>query len=365
MNLNDEQLDRAIGAILASAVGDALGAPYEFKPPISAATPVEMKGGGSFGWAPGEWTDDTSMAIPILRALARGKSLEDEATQDEIVAAWQRWAAIAKDVGVQTRAVLGGLKTPTAASARDSAEVVHRLTGRSGGNGSLMRTVPVALSTLESRERTAINARAISRLTHLDDDGGDACVLWSDAIRTAILTGDCEIRAALELIPETRREVWLVRIEAAEKFEPFHFENNGWVISAFQAAWSAIYRAGSLADGLERAVRAGHDTDTVAAIAGGVLGAKFGASQIPRAWTELLHGWPGLRAKELEVFVRRIEAEEVDDDFMTAYRRLYVAFSSANELEIDVDWYEWTREHEEEFEKLYRKLQGVYCRRPL
>jgi ADP-ribosyl-[dinitrogen reductase] hydrolase len=207
-------------------------------------------------------------------------------------------------VGVQTRAVLGGLAEPTAASARDSAEVVHRLTGRSGGNGALMRTVPVALSVLESREQTATNARSISRLTHLDDDAGDACVLWSDAIRTAILTGDCEIRAALELIPETRRDVWLERIEAAEKFEPFQFENNGWVVSAFQAAWSVVFRADSIQDGLELAVRAGNDTDTVAAIAGGVLGAKFGTGQIPSQWTELLHGWPNLSAIDLVTLAR-------------------------------------------------------------
>jgi ADP-ribosylglycohydrolase len=364
MNLNDEQLDRAIGAILGSAVGDALGAPYEFKPPISAATPVEMRGGGSFDWAPGEWTDDTSMAIPILQALARGKSLSDEATQDEIVSAWHEWAETAKDVGIQTRNVLAGLQAPTAASARDSAEAVHRQAGRSGGNGSLMRTAPIALSALESREQTVTNARTISRLTHLDEDAGDACVLWSDAIRTAILTGNCEIRDALELIPELRRGLWLERIEAAEKFEPFHFENNGWVVSAFQAAWSAVFRADFLADGLERAVRAGNDTDTVAAIAGGVLGAKFGAGQIPNEWTELLHGWPGLRAKELEVFVRRIEAEEVDDDFMKAYRRLYASFSMSNNLDVDVDWDEWSRENEKQFGALYRRLQIVYCRKP-
>lgn len=299
MKLNDDQLDRAIGAVLASAVGDALGAPYEFKPPISAETPVEMKGGGSFGWAPGEWTDDTSMAIPILQALARGKSLELEETQDEIVAAWQLWAATAKDVGVQTRAVLGGLKAPTAASARDSAEAVHRLTGRSGGNGSLMRTAPVALSALESRGQTATNARTISRLTHLDGDAGDACVVWTDVIRSAIFSGSCEIRDSLQLLPEVRRGLWLERIEAAEKFEPFQFENNGWVVSAFQAAWSAVFRADSIQDGLEQAVRAGNDTDTVAAIAGGVLGAKFGTGQIPSQWTELLHGWPDLSLQDL------------------------------------------------------------------
>jgi ADP-ribosyl-[dinitrogen reductase] hydrolase len=330
LNLNDDQLDRAIGSVLASAVGDALGAPYEFKPPISAETPVEMKGGGAFGWAPGEWTDDTSMAIPLLQALARGKSLADESTQDEIVAAWQQWAATAKDVGAQTRAVLGDLKAPTAASARESAEAVHRLTGRSGGNGSLMRTAPVALSALESRELTAINARAISRLTHLDEDAGDACVLWSESIRTAILTGGCQIRDGLYLLPDVRRNLWMERIQAAEEFEPVHFENNGWVVSAFQAAWSAVYRAESIQDGLERAVRAGNDTDTVAAIAGGILGARFGASKLPAEWTELLHGWPGMRAVELEVFVRRIEAEAVEDDFMMAYRSRLSRFRLPN-----------------------------------
>ena len=365
MQLNDEQLDRAIGAILASAAGDALGVPYEFKPPISTGTPVEMKGGGSLGWAPGEWTDDTSMAIPILQVLARGQSLADEATQDAIVNAWHRWAKTAPDVGIQTRAVLSALKAPTAANARESARSVHQQTGRSGGNGSLMRTMPVALSVLDSAEQTSSNARAISELTHLDEDAGDACVLWSEAIRIAILTGDSQIRDGLHLLPEARRNLWLERIEAAENFEPVHFENNGWVVSAFQAAWSAVYRAKSIQDGLERAVRAGNDTDTVAAIAGGVLGAKFGASQIPSEWMDILHGWPDLSALDLEVFVRRIEAQEVDDDFMKAYRRLYVSFSQANNLDIDVDWDEWSPAHEKAFDELYRKLLVVYCRKPL
>jgi ADP-ribosyl-[dinitrogen reductase] hydrolase len=365
MRLTDQQLDRAIGAILATAVGDALGAPYEFKPPISLETPVEMKGGGAFGWAPGEWTDDTSMAIPILQVLARGQALADEATQDAIVSAWQQWAATAPDVGIQTRAVLANLKAPTAANARESARVLHLKTGRSGGNGSLMRTAPVALSALDSAEQTARNARAISQLTHFEDDAGDACVLWTETIRSTFLTGKCEIREALQLLPEARRPLWLERIKAAEKFEPAHFENNGWVVSALQAAWSSVVRAGSLTDGLERAVRAGNDTDTIAAIAGGVLGAKFGASQTPAAWLELLHGWPGFRAKELEVFVRRIEAEEVEDDFMKAYRRLYLAFSTANNLDIDVTWDEWSTENDKQFAELYRKLQAIYCIEPL
>src|SRR5262245_48453487 len=65
--------DRAVGAVMASAVGDALGAPYEFYPPNPAA-PCVMEGGGGFGWEPGEWTDDTQMALAVLTVLARGST---------------------------------------------------------------------------------------------------------------------------------------------------------------------------------------------------------------------------------------------------------------------------------------------------
>ena len=65
-------LDRATGTRLASAAGDALGAGYEFGPPLPDDQPVHMAGGGTFGWAPGEWTDDTSMAVPIAQVLADG-----------------------------------------------------------------------------------------------------------------------------------------------------------------------------------------------------------------------------------------------------------------------------------------------------
>jgi ADP-ribosyl-[dinitrogen reductase] hydrolase len=303
MKPTKEQLDRAIGAILASAAGDALGAPYEFKPPMPAEEAIEMEGGGSFGWAPGEWTDDTSMAIPILMAIANGKDLASEATQGEIVEVWRHWANTAPDVGIQTRSVLANLNGSTAAAAQDSAKKVHDLNGRSGGNGSLMRTAPVALAALDSAQVTAASARALSSLTHYEEDAGDACVLWCLAIRNSILTGEVDVRLGLSALAPDRQALWRERIEVAETHEPAHFENNGWVVAAFQAAWSAITRATSLEDGLERAVRAGYDTDTVAAIAGGILGAKFGASAIPVHWRSVMNGWPGLVAADLEALV--------------------------------------------------------------
>jgi len=68
--LSPAQRDRAAGVLVATAAGDALGAGYEFGPPLPTSTPVGMVGGGGFGWAPGEWTDDTSMAMVIARYAA-------------------------------------------------------------------------------------------------------------------------------------------------------------------------------------------------------------------------------------------------------------------------------------------------------
>ncbi|MEO5534369.1 MAG: ADP-ribosylglycohydrolase family protein [Pseudolysinimonas sp.] len=297
MKLATAQQDRAIGAVVASAAGDALGAGYEFGPPLDDSVDVRMAGGGSFGWAPGEWTDDTSMAIPILRALSQGRDLAAQATQDAIVAEWVAWAKTAPDVGIQTRQVLAGLTVPTVAEARVSAQRVHEASGRSGGNGSLMRTGPVALGYLDDgREpELAAVARALSALTHFEQDAGDACVLWSLAIRHAVRTGEVDARVGLPLLRADRAALWAARIDDAEAKRPRDFANNGWVVEALQGAWSAITRGDSLVDILERAVRGGGDTDTVAAIAGSLAGAGQGLSGVPAAWLQVLHGWPSLR----------------------------------------------------------------------
>lgn len=189
-DLTPTLIDRAIGAVLGSAAGDALGAPYEFKPSLPDDVPVEFKAGGP--WNLGEWTDDTSMAVPILQAIARGDALTDAATLGRIVAEWRDWAVDAKDVGIQTRQVLGLLPAAPAVpvdadadaaaldlaalepAVRAAARTLHERTGRSGGNGSLMRTGPVALASLDDGQEVALaeSARRISELTHYETDAG-------------------------------------------------------------------------------------------------------------------------------------------------------------------------------------------------
>ncbi|MGZ6883044.1 MAG: ADP-ribosylglycohydrolase family protein, partial [Nocardioidaceae bacterium] len=104
---------RVAGALVGSAVGDALGAPFEFGPPgrFSARFPTpargvhtEMCGGGSLGWEPGEFTDDTQMGLLVAESLAERGAL-DEADLFDRFRAWLR--ADPPDVGNQTRAVLG------------------------------------------------------------------------------------------------------------------------------------------------------------------------------------------------------------------------------------------------------------------
>lgn len=99
----------------------------------------------------------------------------------------------------------------------------------------------------------------------------------------------------------------------AESKPPEQFRPNGFVVPALQAAWSAITHTdipdhnpghGSFAcqhfeHALTAAVRVGDDTDTVAAIAGALLGARWGSSAVPLAWQRVVHGWPRRRAADL------------------------------------------------------------------
>lgn len=312
--LTPAQADRAAGVLPGLACGDALGAGYEFQPARIHGEPVAMVGGGSFGWEPGEWTDDTSMAVAIAEVSSTGSDLRGRESLDAITRRFVTWSAEAHDVGIQTRAVLSSVRdNPTAEAAADSARAHFERTGLTG-NGSLMRTAPIALAYLHDPEGRREAARAVSSLTHGDAEAGEACALWCDAIAHAVTHGTVDgLRLSVASLPEDRATVWTRRIDEAEATLPHEIPHNGWVVAALQAAWSAIshtaipvedpasgtFAAQHLEHALDAAVRAGNDTDTVAAIAGGLLGARWGVSAIPVKWQRALHGWPGLRMRDL------------------------------------------------------------------
>jgi ADP-ribosylglycohydrolase len=294
--------DRAAGVLLASAAGDALGAGYEFTHP-GPDTSIGMIGGGTFNWEPGEWTDDTSMTLAVARVTATGADLISTQGLDAVAAGFAQWFdSDPKDIGHQTRAVLSARDGSAAAMTATA----RRIPGRKGGNGSLMRTAALGLAYLDDADACAEAAAGVSRLTHDDLRAIEACQLWSHAIRHAVLHGTFDgVRDYLDRVGGDTESYWSPLLDQAESGEPADFANNGWVVHALQTAWWAITHADhptdarQLRSALELAVLAGGDTDTTAAIAGGLLGARWGASAVPAAWRRILHGWPGMDARDL------------------------------------------------------------------
>ncbi|WP_086615126.1 ADP-ribosylglycohydrolase family protein [Actinomyces ruminis] len=220
--LTDSQLDRVEGVLLAQAVGDVMGVPYE-PGAIPLEGPAQLLGGGFGDYAPGEWSDDTQMALYIAQVAATGADLTEEAALDEIARGWCRWVSVdgATDVGVQTRAVLDAVAGTAAAPGiaarmRAAAAALHARTGRTAGNGALMRNGVVGLTRLNDRRATAAAARAVAELTHADPLAGDACVIQAELIRANIMAPawqgmpyfGANALATLDLIPVARRRYW-------------------------------------------------------------------------------------------------------------------------------------------------------------
>ncbi|MCU1538788.1 MAG: ADP-ribosylation/Crystallin [Humibacillus sp.] len=301
-------VDRAAGVLLGQACGDALGVPYEMSaPPVGEAV---MKGGGLGAYDPGEWSDDTQMTLCVAQVAATGADLTGDDALEQVAEAFVGWLdGGATDVGTQTRAVLTDAATLSGRAHERltrASEGLHARTGRTAGNGALMRTSIVGLTRVHDREATARAVRSVAELTHADPLAGDSSVLWSEAIRLAVTEGRLDLTAGLDLVHPADAGRWAGWIEEATGAEPRQFPNNGYTVTALQAAWAAITSSdrgdGSamhLQRGLQAAVRAGHDTDTVAAIAGALLGARYGASAVPTQWRRMVHGWPGLRAHDL------------------------------------------------------------------
>lgn len=299
MHLDSKQTDRAIGVLVGQAAGDALGVPYEYGSATLVGEP-QMLGGGLGGIAPGQWSDDTEMALCIAQVSATGADLRTGEALEQVAQGFLRWYDDGPpDIGIQTQRVLSETRRRggSAAVMRQVSQELHEQTGRTAGNGSLMRTGPVALAHLGDADAIAEAARAVSALTHADPVAGDACALWCLAIDHAVRTGELDVRVGL---PHVDTAYWSPLLDEAETVQPSHYaHSNGWVVTALLGAWSAISATDGLVAGLHAAVAGGGDTDTVAAIAGQLLGARYGAGAVPARYRRRLHGWPGLRVRDL------------------------------------------------------------------
>ncbi|MET9258163.1 ADP-ribosylglycohydrolase family protein [Streptomyces sp. NPDC003717] len=306
-----ETLHRALGAVIGSAVGDALGAPFEFGPEgaFSARFPEPGKGGemcGGGGWDPGEATDDTQMAVLVAESLLECGGLD----LPDVFRRFQRWAAAEpKDIGLQTEAVLGS------GDPWDRAAALHfESSQRGAGNGALMRAAPAAVHFAPlGREATMDAARRIAALTHGDRAAWEGTALFHELVRVALAGDDplAAVDAALDAVhPEHRRRY--ATVLAPDWHPDLATEFNGAVWPCLGSAVWALRTTSSFEDALRAAVDLGGDTDTVAAVTGGLAGAVHGVTAVPQRWTDALHvplpGFGGrvLRAADLDALTRRL-----------------------------------------------------------
>jgi ADP-ribosyl-[dinitrogen reductase] hydrolase len=281
-----DQDDRLAGCLVGLAVGDALGAPLEFMPrdQVRKRYPKGLREMiASSQWNKGEYTDDTQMALMIAESLLQNKAF----VASDVAKRFQAWVRSAKDVGIQTRAVVdahGYAQDPEACSLRYHASYPDS----SAGNGALMRCAPVALFCLHSLDELADMSRSSARVTHHDPKAQSSCVILNAWIRAAICEDVRDGRVkALTLLKDIELPSWhrLERIESLPEQEIF---STGYTVHTLEAAVWSFLTTESYEDAVIRAANLGDDADTVAAVCGALAGAYYGYDAIPERWRSQL-----------------------------------------------------------------------------
>lgn len=282
----DDRSDRVAGCLVGLAVGDALGAPLEFisRQEVRKRFPQGLREMiASRLWQEGEYTDDTQMALLIAESLLE---MQDFVAFD-LAKRFQNWARTAKDVGIQTRAVVNMVRY-----LEDPERCASRYYGyhpdSSAGNGALMRCAPVALFCLNSLEKLVEMSRASARLTHYDPKAQSSCVILNAWIRAAICEGVRDGRQqALALLKDDELPAWhrLAQIEAHCEDD---ISSSGYTVHTLEAAAWSFLTTPCFEDAIVRAANLGDDADTVAAVCGALAGAFYGYASISPRWRHQL-----------------------------------------------------------------------------
>ena len=284
--------NRFRGCLLGLAVGDALGTTVEFNKPGAFEPVTDMAGGGPFGLEPGQWTDDTSLALCLAESLVERRGFYP-ADQLRRYLRWYRegyWSSTGTcfDIGGATRRALERFERTEEPYCGDDPDAK--------GNGSLMRLAPVPLYFARDPVKAIDLSGESSRTTH----GAQACV---DACRYlgALIVGavrgarkDELLSDRYEPVPRCWKEKPLVpEIDEVargsfKEREPPEIAGRGYVVKSLEAALWAFHKTDTFRDGCLFAVNLGHDADTTAAIYGQLAGAYYGRERIPALWLDKL-----------------------------------------------------------------------------
>lgn len=280
------QRERFRGCLLGLAVGDAVGTTLEFRRRGTFEPLTDMVGGGPFGLLPGQWTDDTSMALCLATSLIERGGFD---AHDQMIRYCQ-WA----DSGyLSSTGACFDIGNTVASSLRryqrDGNPYAGSTDPNAAGNGCIMRLGPIPMyffPDLDAVERFAGNS---SRTTHGTEECVDACRLFGRMICRALLGmtknevifGDAESFVSGEAIAAIARAAYREKSEA-------EIRGSGYVVQSLEAALWAFARTDTFADAILMAANLGDDADTTAAVCGQVAGAYYGEPGIPSRWLEHL-----------------------------------------------------------------------------
>jgi ADP-ribosylglycohydrolase len=286
-------IDRFRGCLLGLAAGDALGTTLEFQKPGTFPPLEDIVGGGPFGLKPGEWTDDTSMALSLAESLIESQGF-DPLDQMERYVRWYRHGHLSSngrcfDIGCTTKEALllfEQTRQPFCGSTDPS----------KAGNGSLMRLAPVPMAFANHPAEAVRLCAESSRTTHGAATAVDACRYYGCLLVGALngISKEQLLSENYEPIPGYWHanplvgEVDQVRAGSFKIRQPPEIKGGGYVVAALEAALWAFYRSDSFRQGCLLAVNLGEDADTTGAIYGQLAGAYYGEDEIPLAWGEKL-----------------------------------------------------------------------------
>jgi ADP-ribosyl-[dinitrogen reductase] hydrolase len=286
-------LDRYRGCLLGLAAGDALGTTLEFELPGSFEPLTDMVGGGPFGLNPGEWTDDTTMALCLAESLVTRKGF-DPVHQLETYVRWYRYGHLSVkgrcfDIGTATRGALDRFTRTREPFCGDSSPY-------SAGNGSLMRLAPAPLAFAGKPEEAIRVAGESSRTTHAAPECIDACRYFAGLLLAAIggmskremLNNDYEPAVKCFLANPLAEKVAAIARGSFKVKQPPQIRGSGYVIHTLEAALWAFHTTESFRDGALKVVNLGEDADTTGAVYGQIAGVYYGADGIPAEWHEKL-----------------------------------------------------------------------------
>ena len=280
------KLDRFRGCLFGLACGDAVGTTVEFKRRGMFDPVTDMVGGGPFRLQPGQWTDDTSMALCLAASLVELGNF-DAKDQMERYCRWVETGYMSSngrcfDVGV----TVGGALNQFRKSGNPFSGPTNPQTA---GNGCIMRLAPIPMFYYPDRSNAIKMSGESSRTTH----GAEECIDCSQllgAILFQALDGCSKEEVLLGHGMDNFTSMKVTRIANGDYRQKTEFDirGSGYVVQSLEAALWCFWNTDNFKEAILMATNLGDDADTTAAICGQVAGAFYGESGIPTQWLELL-----------------------------------------------------------------------------